>query len=471
MSSNSSSSCIITVHLGTPGVGVAPALWHTYAREHGVSLNRSGDDGGEVTQQQPLSVFNETSKGTYEPRAILVDDDNNSLQRSASKSGVGIQHFVRHESGGFHSRSHCLGRDDVVEVIEYVRRQLEVSSASQSNTIVQLVHSVEGGIGSGMGSRFLREMALQFPKVSVHTLTLWPAAPSSVVAPYNAALSIRDLAESANLVTLVDNVGAARVCKRFGFFDHDDNDLDFNASNEAFARVLSSQTVAHRIHNAALRSFETNITPYPRIHFAVASLGGSGVAQQQQQQRPAVARANGVHLCLKRAFDIHNTSLLSVLHDKTKANKNERSYLISSAVRLYDVREQNVVKVTRALNNIVHETSTPLATLDIIFPTHFDVQTVRRDACLYGENSGSTTGSSAVAIISGSFLSKPLALVEDRTTKLYAKRSFVHHYVGDGRSEGEISEAMEELFCLRRDYEEVSPYSGCCCGCGCGEEE
>ena len=154
-------------------------------------------------------------------------------------------------------------------VIERIRRVADNCSSLQGFLIF---HSFGGGTGSGFGSLLLERLSTDFGKKCKLEFAVYPApqVSTAVVEPYNAVLSTHSTIENSDCTFLVDNEAVYEICRR----NLDVPRPQFEHLNRLVAQVVSSITSSLRFDgalNVDLNEFQTNLVPYPRIHYPLVS--------------------------------------------------------------------------------------------------------------------------------------------------------------------------------------------------------
>merc|ERR1712025_509134 len=134
-------------------------------------------------------------------------------------------------------------------------------------------HAVGGGTGSGLGMLILERIAVDYRKKSKIGFEIYPSPNQStcIVEPYNGLLSTHWLLDHTEVSLVLDNEALYDICKKkLGI-----STPSYSALNRVVSKVISSMTAALRFEgelNVDLNEFQTNLVPFPRLHFMTTSL-------------------------------------------------------------------------------------------------------------------------------------------------------------------------------------------------------
>merc|ERR1711997_460551 len=136
-----------------------------------------------------------------------------------------------------------------------------------------MAHSVGGGTGSGLGMLILERLAVDYRKKSKIGFEIYPSPNIStcIVEPYNALLSTHWLLDHTDVSLLLDNEAIYDICKKSLLIKKP----PYADLNIIITKVVSSMTAALRFEgelNVDLNEFQTNLVPFPRLHFMTTSL-------------------------------------------------------------------------------------------------------------------------------------------------------------------------------------------------------
>ncbi|KAF1768822.1 hypothetical protein GCK72_000635 [Caenorhabditis remanei] len=176
----------------------------------------------------------------------------------------------KEDAANNYARGHyTVGKELIDTVLDRIRRLADNCSGLQGFFVF---HSFGGGTGSGYTSLLMERLSVDYGKKSKLEFSIYPApqVSTAVVEPYNSVLTTHTTLEHSDCAFMVDNEAIYDICRRNLSVDRP----SYTNLNRIISQVVSSITASLRFDgalNVDLIEFQTNLVPYPRIHFPLAA--------------------------------------------------------------------------------------------------------------------------------------------------------------------------------------------------------
>nr|CAD7458832.1 unnamed protein product [Timema tahoe] len=496
----------ISIHIGQAGVQIGNACWELYCLEHGIQPD------GQMPSDKTLGAgddsfntfFSETGAGKHVPRAVFVDLEPTVVDEV--RTGTYRQLFHpeqlitgKEDAANNYARGHyTIGKELVDLVLDRVRKLSDQCTGLQGFLVF---HSFGGGTGSGFTSLLMERLSVDYGKKSKLEFSIYPApqVSTAVVEPYNSILTTHTTLEHSDCAFMVDNEAIYDICRRNLDIERPTytnlnrlievskqahrlvpevpqqahrlvpeiaqqadmlvpevpqqaHRLVLEVPQQAHTLVLEVPKQAHTLDleivssitaslrfdgalNVDLTEFQTNLVPYPRIHFPLATYAPVISAEKAYHEQLTVAEITNA--CFEPA------------NQMVKCDPRHGKYMACCMLYRGDVVPKDVnaaiatIKTKRSIQFVDWCPTGFKVGINYQPPTAVpggDLAKVQRAVCMLSNTTA---------------IAEAWARLDHKFDLMYAKRAFVHWYVGEGMEEGEFSEAREDLAALEKDYEEV----------------
>nr|AAZ23863.1 alpha-tubulin [Sterkiella histriomuscorum] len=432
---------VISIHVGQAGIQVGNACWELFCLEHGIQPD------GQMPSDKTIgggddafnTFFSETGAGKHVPRCVFLDLEPTVIDEVRTGTYRQLFHPEQLISGkedaanNFARGHYTIGKEIVDLCLDRIRKLADQCTGLQGFLVFN-------SVGGGTVPVSVPSSSKDSPLITVRS----QSSVSPSIHPHKSQLPSLSHTTQCSPLTHSSSTPMLLLCsitKPSTISAEEDLDIErptYTNLNRLIAQVISSLTASLRFDgalNVDVTEFQTNLVPYPRIHFMLSSYAPVISAEKAYHEHFSVAEITN------SAFE--PASMMA------KCDPRHGKYMACCLMYRGDVVPKDVnaavatIKTKRTIQFVDWCPTGFKCGINYQPPTVVpggDLAKVMRAVCMI-------SNSTAIAEV--------FSRIDHKFDLMYAKRAFVHWYVGEGMEEGEFSEAREDLAALEKDYEEV----------------